>query len=302
VFALERTRPRGTTPLIRTPFKEACGREIPRNACGCRHTRSLSLTLAATPAEAFHLTTRPHLLLLVPHLQRPGPAHPYAACVMRFSAAGVDAVSMMVQAIAPTVEAGGALWVYGNADEGCTTTSVTALLEEHYFEGTAELQARSTSNPSGGGAPIRSVLVTAQFGTGWSDEKNRSALKEFAVYKPIMILQTPIKGWCTYPGLFAGGGLDVMTAAMLSTPGFSSPPKSGRVLDFASGSGCIAAALRIADPGLCVFLFPSFLPSLDDGWVLSRTRPPCSFGVFEGAVRTRHLHMRREGSMQHAVG
>jgi hypothetical protein len=34
------------------------------------------------------------------------PSTPYAACVMRFSAAGVDAVAMHVQAVAPTVRAG----------------------------------------------------------------------------------------------------------------------------------------------------------------------------------------------------
>lgn len=46
----------------------------------------------------------------------------------------------------------------------------------------------------------------------------------------------------TYPGLFAGGGLDVMTRALLEAlPPL--PSAKARVLDFACGSGAIAAVI-----------------------------------------------------------
>jgi len=57
--------------------------------------------------------------------------------------------------------------------------------------------------------------------------------------------------WVTYPGLFASGGLDVMTAALLEalpdlppTRGLDCRERSFRVLDACCGSGAIAAALR----------------------------------------------------------
>ena len=48
--------------------------------------------------------------------------------------------------------------------------------------------------------------------------------------------------WVTYPGLFAGGGLDVMTAALLRA--LPTPPVKGAILDACCGSGVIAAALH----------------------------------------------------------
>ena len=53
--------------------------------------------------------------------------------------------------------------------------------------------------------------------------------------------------WHTFPGLFAGGGLDVMTRALLSR--LPTPPPGARVLDACCGSGTIAAALRHAPGG-----------------------------------------------------
>lgn len=51
--------------------------------------------------------------------------------------------------------------------------------------------------------------------------------------------------WVTLPGLFAGGGLDVMTTILLRT--LPPPPVRARVLDFCSGSGTIAAALTLQE-------------------------------------------------------
>jgi hypothetical protein len=57
--------------------------------------------------------------------------------------------------------------------------------------------------------------------------------------------------------------LDVMTAALLSCDGFDAPPAGGKILDFASGSGCIAAALRIASPALQLHLLDGDALAMD---------------------------------------
>jgi 16S rRNA G1207 methylase RsmC len=61
-----------------------------------------------------------------------------------------------------------------------------------------------------------------------------------------------VENWSVYPGLFAGGGLDVMTAALLRAmpDRFPVPEKSSEsetpfaVLDYCAGSGVLAAAVR----------------------------------------------------------
>eukprot|EP00873_Tetraselmis_striata_P028881 jgi/Tetstr1/449145/TSEL_036355.t1 len=54
--------------------------------------------------------------------------------------------------------------------------------------------------------------------------------------------------WHVAPGLFAGGGLDIMTAFLLRH--MPTPPKKARVLDFCCGSGAIGAALLQRQPSL----------------------------------------------------
>ena len=61
-----------------------------------------------------------------------------------------------------------------------------------------------------------------------------------------------VENWSVYPGLFAGGGLDVMTAALLRAmpDRFPVPEKKSEsetpfaVLDYCAGSGVLAAAVR----------------------------------------------------------
>jgi 16S rRNA G1207 methylase RsmC len=69
-----------------------------------------------------------------------------------------------------------------------------------------------------------------------------------------------VDGWVTYPGLFAGGGLDVMTDFLLQTMTASKTCALGggrggngrdevlSALDFCSGSGTLAAAVRFVRP------------------------------------------------------
>ena len=57
--------------------------------------------------------------------------------------------------------------------------------------------------------------------------------------------------WMTLPGLFAAGGVDVMTTALLGA--LPPPPKKARVLDFCCGSGVISAALLAAEPSIRLY-------------------------------------------------
>ena len=82
-----------------------------------------------------------------------------------------------------------------------------------------------------------------------------SPLSAFAVCDEIVLpaptgapTSAPRRRWLSYPGLFARGGLDVMTERLLG----ALPPsaKHARVLDFACGSGVIGAALLAREPSL----------------------------------------------------
>ena len=76
---------------------------------------------------------------------------------------------------------------------------------------------------------------------------SRDSLSSWATTAPLTLPGGGAVGaWTTYPGLFAGGGVDVMTAALLRA--LPAPPPGARVLDACCGSGTIAAALR-ARPG-----------------------------------------------------
>lgn len=91
--------------------------------------------------------------------------------------------------------------------------------------------------------------------------------------------------WMTLAGLFAGGGVDVMTKALLAVL----PPlrRRARVLDFCCGSGVIAAALRARESTLRLHLLdadavavhaarhnvPGAAITLSDGWGALPKRP-----------------------------
>jgi 16S rRNA (guanine1207-N2)-methyltransferase len=108
----------------------------------------------------------------------------------------------------------------------------------------------------------------------------------------------PPRPWRTYPGLFARGGLDVMTAALLAS--LPLPParsgrrgrKRARLLDFACGSGAVGASLQQRAPGACVHLLDADAVALD----AARRNVPAG----EGQRVVHHLsdgfaHLDREG-------
>ena len=192
----------------------------------------------------------------------------YVACIVRWSwyAAG-DAASMLVHACASVTCAGTPLWLCGNDAEGVEAAG--ALLEEAYGEasrlvsedgcalygscrGLAGATAASSARGSLEGWVTHSSLLLPELGWlplgaahggaahGGASGKKRKREADSAAEA----MELP---WCTYPGLFAGGGLDVMTMALLQT--LPKPPAGARVLDACCGSGAIAAALRHAPGG-----------------------------------------------------
>lgn len=64
-----------------------------------------------------------------------------------------------------------------------------------------------------------------------------------------LVKDATIPSWTSYPGLFAGGGLDIMTSALLRRflPTLERKGKP-RVLDYCSGNGVIAAATKLVAP------------------------------------------------------
>ena len=163
----------------------------------------------------------------------------FGACLVRWPwyAAG-DAAVMAVRAVAAVARADAPLWLCGNIDEGAD--SAMAVVRELYGDATAvETSGGATlchaRRRKGGSAPTapdgRSALH------GWRAEHTIS-LPGMAQAAP---QQLP---WCTYPGLFAGGTVDVMTTALLAA--LPSPPRGARILDACCGSGTIGAALLAA--------------------------------------------------------
>lgn len=89
------------------------------------------------------------------------------------------------------------------------------------------------------------AVVAARCGAGAADKQRSQAAwrQEVSVRLPLGDDEGRDEdGWCVYPGLFAGGGLDIMTEVLLKALP-SSPPPGLKVLDFACGAGSIAASI-----------------------------------------------------------
>ena len=80
---------------------------------------------------------------------------------------------------------------------------------------------------------------------------HRRSLAEWRSERQITLLGTPHR-WAGFPGVFARGGLDEGTALLLRHLPKLSP--RARVLDFAAGTGVIAAAVLQVAPGIAVDL------------------------------------------------
>ena len=182
----------------------------------------------------------------------------FDAAVLRLphTRAGLE---LALHAAASRLKPGAPLWVGGCRCEGIDAAPAR-ISAARLFEGE---RAR-------GGAGSGSGVVASQRGSGASEEgidvggavveARRSSASggvlraEPAAWEERGELRLGGGGgdavpWLTLPGLFAGGGLDVMTAALLRV--LPSPPSStAAVLDFCCGSGTIGAALRASTASL----------------------------------------------------
>ena len=178
----------------------------------------------------------------------------YTAAVLRLPPSRA-ALEYALHAVASVLRPGGLLVIAGCRVEGMHATR--AHVPTQLFEDVVELPSPPTL-PTG--TPASATVLTARRTQNASDCLGVDAFAQ----RTSLTLPTPASlsaaatktaaatlpplPWLTLPGLFAGGGLDVMTTVLLQALPLPSP--RARVLDFCAGSGVIAAALRAREPTL----------------------------------------------------
>ncbi len=140
-----------------------------------------------------------------------------------------EAFEMALHAVAARLDVGGRVLVYGGNDEGIRSA---AAKMDRVFAQVADVAARRKCR----------VIEARDPRPG-----SRGALEDWrqAVDPP-----PGRAAWCSWPGLFARGGVDSGTARLLEA--LPPPPRGARVLDYGCGPGVIAATLLDADPALQV--------------------------------------------------
>jgi len=149
-----------------------------------------------------------------------------------------DAAAMLLHAVAAALPAGAPLWIVGNADEGAE--GVPAAAAACFGEAALLHQAEGALLHAATRGDAGRVAAASERGRldGW--------LSASTLRLPGAPAGLP---WMVYPGLFAGGGLDIMTAALLRS--LPPPPRArAAVLDACCGSGAIGAALLARHPKL----------------------------------------------------
>ena len=153
----------------------------------------------------------------------------YKWCAIRAPISNESCI-MAIKAVTPLLEEGGTLWLYKAGAIGASRLGLKKLFDKvgivSRAAGVCVLQAiRKPSNATDEESSLKQWQTTST--VQLPDSKGHD--------------QQP-QSWVTYPGLFAGGLLDVMTASMLHH--MSKPGSDHSVLDYCCGSGAIAAALR----------------------------------------------------------
>ena len=179
-----------------------------------------------------------------------GDGEAYDGCAMRWPwyAAG-DAAAMALHAIAPLLKPGAELWVFGNADEGADgcEAALAPLFEDCTLVRSRDgaLVYRARRRP----AVVQSLTKKAASRASLHDWRETAALRFPAV---TFHAATEVSAWVRYPGLFAGGGLDVMTAALCRA--LPAPPPARARARLCERLGALAAALLARAPTLRVHL------------------------------------------------
>ncbi len=164
------------------------------------------------------------------------PPGPFGAALIRLSPSR-EAFDFALHATVSALRPGAPVFVYGAKDEGIASTPrrMEPLLENVSTVANARrcrvLRGVSTgvAAPAAPEAPLSEWRTTAPLDLGWG----------------------PLD-WVSYPGTFAKGGLDPGTALLVRHLPEVRP--EGRVLDFAAGTGVLAAAVVRAQGAARVFL------------------------------------------------
>ena len=147
-----------------------------------------------------------------------------------------DAFIMGTHAAASSLCVGGQIFVFGTFGEGIADAS-RRLKQTGLFDTVREESMREGM-----------MIVSAKRAKGTQVKGQLSAWRQV---DSIALGDFKVDEWTTYPGLFAGGRIDIMTTALLERlPTFTS--KS--ILDFCSGSGTIGAFLQSKYPSAKVTL------------------------------------------------
>ncbi|MGK0359541.1 MAG: 16S rRNA (guanine1207-N2)-methyltransferase [Bradymonadia bacterium] len=139
---------------------------------------------------------------------------------------------------AASVVGDGPVYVYGSKDEGIR--SIPKVLDELFPRVDTVAIKRHCR-----------MLVGRGAGTGVDAVAVRGALEDWA-QTSTLALPSGKRPWLSYPGVFAKGGLDAGTRMLLDA--LPTPNPSARVLDFACGTGVIAAELRAREASISVDL------------------------------------------------
>jgi 16S rRNA (guanine1207-N2)-methyltransferase len=170
-----------------------------------------------------------------------GEAWPEAgACSSAFVRLGKDrrALAMALDAAASIVPLGGAIVLFGANIEG-VKSAAKAL--DVVAEGVVTVDTRRHSRVLAG-ARRRDILDFRGALAAWREV---GALE----------LNGRARSWVSYPGVFAGGGLDAGTALLLAhLPDLSTHRQGAAVLDLACGTGIIGAVARERYAGASVDL------------------------------------------------
>ncbi|MBS0242763.1 MAG: methyltransferase, partial [Proteobacteria bacterium] len=90
----------------------------------------------------------------------------------------------------------------------------------------------------------------------------KSRLEDWREARPITLCGRN-RSWVSYPGTFAGGGLDAGTALLIDCLGLADIAEKRRILDFAAGTGVISAAIKELNPGAHVDMLEADAIALD---------------------------------------
>ncbi|CAE6943503.1 rsmC [Symbiodinium sp. CCMP2592] len=167
------------------------------------------------------------------------PAGVFDAAAMKYPDS-YEAFEYALHAVAASLPLGAPAWVYGDVQEGVlsTTKAIKGLFK------LLDIQEDGDAR-----------VVFLQRTNGQA----RTCLESWFKEDTVTLLSATARKWWSMPGLFAGGFVDVMSKFLLDTmekvwnesserPGWSSS-RQCKVLDFASGTGVLAAGLSSLLPG-----------------------------------------------------